>query len=336
MSGYETAARRKARTDETTEDDEMAYAERKILLPGGAGLVGQNLVVRLKAAGFTDLVVIDKHAANLRICEKLHPDITCIEADLARRGDWARAFEGADSVVMLQAQIGGLRKEAFDDNNVRATELVLDAMRRFEVTGLVHISSSVVNSAADDFYTRSKTTQEEIVRQSEFAATILRPTLMFGWFDRKHLGWLSRFMGRVPVFPVPGDGRYMRQPLYVGDFCDIILSCLKSRGPEGTFDISGQEKIDYIDLIHEVRRAARHRTPIVKIPFGLFRKLLQVWALFDRDPPFTPAQLDALVTRDEFRVIDWPEIFGVRATPLAEAMDATFRDPTYSDVVLEF
>ena len=31
---------------------------------------------------------------------------------------------------------------------------------------------------------------------------------MFGWFDRKHLGWLARFMTRAPVFPVPGHGRY--------------------------------------------------------------------------------------------------------------------------------
>jgi hypothetical protein len=47
---------------------------------------------------------------------------------------------------------------------------------------------------------------------------------MFGWFDRKHLGWLSRFMKKVPVFPIPGHGRYMRQPLYGGrDFANIII-----------------------------------------------------------------------------------------------------------------
>jgi len=39
---------------------------------------------------------------------------------------------------------------------------------------------------------------------------VLRPTLMFGWFDRKHVGWLKRFMERMPVFPIPGDGRMWR------------------------------------------------------------------------------------------------------------------------------
>lgn len=39
----------------------------RIVLPGGAGLVGQNLVARLKARGYTNLVVLDKHEANLDV-----------------------------------------------------------------------------------------------------------------------------------------------------------------------------------------------------------------------------------------------------------------------------
>jgi len=35
-------------------------------------------------------------------------------------------------------------------------------------------------------------------------------------------------------------------------------------------------------------------------------------------------------------VIDWPAIFGVRSTPLKEAFYSTFRDPTYSQVALDF
>ena len=36
---------------------------------------------------------------------------------------------------------------------------------------------------------------------------------------------------------------------------------------------------------------------------------LRLYALFDRDPPFTTKQLEALVTPDIFEVIDWPGIF---------------------------
>lgn len=308
----------------------------KIVLPGGAGLVGQNLVARLRARGYTNIVVLDKHRANLEVLRNIQPEITVEYADLAEPGAWAGHFEGADVVVMLQAQIGGTDYNEFVRNNVDASRHILDAIRAHGNPYLVHISSSVVESVADDFYTRSKREQEELVLNSGIACPILRPTLMFGWFDRKHLGWLSRFMRKVPVFPIPGNGRYMRQPLYVGDFCNVIISCIERRVQGGIYDISGHEKIDYVDIIHHIRRVTGARTAIVHIPYGLFHALLAIWAKFDSNPPFTTQQLEALVARDEFRVIDWPGIFGVECTPFKQAIEETFTDPRYSNVVLEF
>src|ERR1035437_16987 len=308
----------------------------KILLPGGAGLVGQNLVARLKAKGYTNIVVLDKHCANLAVLKQVQPDITVEYADLAEPGDWRRHFESAEVVVMLQAQIGGNDYQEFVRNNVDSTRLILDAIKVNKAPYLVHISSSVVESAADDFYTKTKKDQERMVSESGIRCPVLRPTLMFGWFDRKHLGWLSRFMKKVPVFPIPGRGRYMRQPLYVGDFCNIIISCIEHRIRDGVYNISGHEHVDYIDIIREIKRATKARTTIVNIPYGLFYALLWIWALFDRNPPFTTQQLAALVAKDEFEVIDWPGIFGVPYTPFSKAIDETFNDPTYSKVILEF
>ncbi len=310
--------------------------EQKIILPGGAGLVGQNLVARLKGRGYTELVVLDKHRANLDVLRRMHPDIVIEYADLAEPGDWQRHFSQARVVVMLQAQIGGTDYAEFERNNLTSTRNVLNAIRAGQVQQLVHISSSVVESVADDFYTNTKKLQEQMVLESGIPCPVLRPTLMFGWFDRKHLGWLSRFMQKVPVFPVPGNGRFMRQPLYVGDFCNIIISCIERRIPNGIFNISGHEKVDYIDIIREIKRATDAKALIMKIPYSLFYTLLWLWGLFDSNPPFTTQQLAALVAKDEFEVIDWPGIFGVRSTPFAEAVQETFCHPTYSRVVLEF
>ncbi len=308
----------------------------KVVLPGGAGLVGQNLVARLRAKGYADIVVIDKHEANLAILKKTQPDVVVELADVSKPGAWQRHFVGADVVVMLQAQIGGIDYQEFVDNNMTATERILEEVRRNPGARLIHISSSVVESVADDFYTNTKKDQEQMVIDSGIECPILRPTLMFGWFDRKHLGWLSRFMAKVPVFPVPGDGRFMRQPLYVGDFCNVIISCIEHDVRKGVFNISGHEQVDYIDIIRQIKRVTRAKARIVKIPYGLFYALLWTWALFDRKPPFTTQQLQALVAKDEFEVIDWPGIFGVPCTPFAQAIDETFNDPVYGKIALEF
>lgn len=307
----------------------------KIIVTGAAGLVGQNLVPRLKARGH-QIVGIDKHPANVRILSALHPDIEVIAADLASDTGWETALDGADVVVVGHAQIGGLVEEEFIRNNQLATEKLLSAIKARGGCRLVHISSSVVNSAAVDWYTETKKAQEAMVRASGLPAVILRPTLMFGWFDRKHLGWLARFMQKVPVFPIPGNGRYLRQPLYEGDFCDIICACVERDFSGGAYNISGQERIDYIDLMRLIKEVTGARAQILTIPVPLFALLLRIYGLVDRNPPFTVKQLHALITPDIFEVIDWPGIFGVRATPLREAMVETFKDPRYANVVLEF
>jgi nucleoside-diphosphate-sugar epimerase len=305
-----------------------------VVVTGAAGLVGQNLIPRLKARGHR-IVGLDKHPTNTARLRKLHPDIQVIEADLAQPGDWARAFADADAVVLNQAQIGGLERAPFVANNLTATENVLAAMAAHGTPYFVHISSSVVNSKAQDLYVETKTAQEKLVDACPIPHVVLRPTLMFGWFDRKHLGWLKRFMEQSPVFPVPGDGRFRRQPLYVGDFAAVISASLDSR-ITGAYDISGRTEIDYVELIAAIRRIAKARARIVHIPYRLFWALLWLYARFDRNPPFTTNQLEALVIPEVFPVIDWPHRFGVAETPLEQALRETFLDPRYSQIVLDF
>lgn len=308
----------------------------KIILAGGAGLVGQNLIVHLIAAGYTDLIILDKHKTNLEIAQKIHPNITCDYADLAELGDWQKHFEGADSCVMLQAQIGGKTEEPFIRNNITSTRVLIDVIKRYKVPYSVHISSSVVESVADDLYTNTKTEQEKIFIDSGLNGVVLRPTLMFGWFDRKHLGWLSRFMRKVPVFPIPGHGRYMRQPLYAKDFANIIMSCIKNKPADGVYNITGLEKVDYIDIIRIIKETVDAKSLILKIPYSVFYALLKIWAVFDKNPPFTASQLSALVADDEFEVIDWEAIFDVKSTPFEDAVAETFTHKKYGQIELAF
>ncbi|MEO8672512.1 MAG: NAD-dependent epimerase/dehydratase family protein [Tahibacter sp.] len=307
----------------------------RLVLTGAAGLVGQNLLVELKALGYRNLVAIDKHASNLRVLRDLHPDVTTIETDLAEPGAWTQAFAGADCVVQLHAQITGKYPEEFVRNNEQATRLVLEACKLNRVPYLVHISSSVVNSVASDDYTKTKKEQEKLVTESGIPHCVLRPTLMFGWFDPKHLGWLSRFMEKVPVFPIPGHGRYMRQPLYERDFCRCIVRCIEKQPDRAVYDICGDTRIDYIDIIHTIKRAKGLRTPIVHIPYGLFRTLLKIYALFSGKPPFTADQLEALTAGDEFSGVDTKAVFGVSQTPFVEAIRESYCDPHYSKIVLD-
>ena len=307
----------------------------RIVVTGAAGLVGQNLVTLLREEGFDNIVAIDKHERNLQTLARLHPGLETLLVDLAEPGPWEQTLDDTAVLVMLQAQITGLTAEPFVRNNLTASERVLAAARERGVGFLVHASSSVVNSVADDDYTRTNRAQEELVKNEVVPHCILRPPLMFGWFDPKHLGWLSRFMEKVPVFPIPGHGRYMRQPLYNRDFCRAILSCMREQPAGAVYDLVGPDRIDYIDMIKAIREVKGLKTPIVRIPYGLFDGLLKFYALFSAKPPFTSGQLKALTAGDEFSGVDMEATFGFQPTPFQEALRETFTHPVYSQVELE-
>lgn len=313
----------------------MINRDTKLVLTGAAGLVGQNLVVELEARGYRNIVAIDKHAYNLGILQNLHPNVRCVHADLADEGEWQENFQNAGCVIQLHAQITGKHSDLFLRNNIVATRHLLSAIRANAIPYLVHISSSVVNSMADDDYTRTKKAQEKLVVESGVRHCVLRPTLMFGWFDPKHLGWLSRFMARTPVFPIPGDGKYMRQPLYERDFCRCIVACLDTQPDGEIYDVVGDTRVDYVDIIRTIKRVKGLHTWIVHIPYGLFRFLLRLYALFSRKPPFTADQLKALTAGDDFRGVDTQAVFGVRQTPFEDAIRESYCDPHYSGIVLK-
>lgn len=306
-----------------------------VILTGAAGLVGQNLVAELCRQGFRNILAIDKHKRNLDILQSLHPTVRCLCADMCTPGPWMDAFAKCKRLFLLQAQITGMDYDIFQRNTLDSTRNTLHAARKHQVPFTVFVGSSVVNTASNDNYTRSKKAQEIMMTTSGLAHCVVRPTLMFGWFDPKHLGWLSRFMEKTPIFPIPGHGRYIRQPLYVLDFCRVLIWCAQHPQPGRIYDIVGQEELTYVDIIRAIKKTKKMSTCIVHLPVPLFRFLMQVYGLFSRNPPFVADQLEALMAGDYFTGERIEEQFGIKPTPFAVAIEETFCHPQYSHIVLQ-
>src|SRR3989338_659755 len=296
----------------------------KIIITGAAGLVGQNLLLLLREKGFCNLVAIDKHAENMALLQKRNPCVQCVSADLSVPGEWEHHFNDAQYVIILHAQVTSLYLTEFEKNNLTATEHVLNAIKKNNIVFTVHVSSSVVNSVANDDYTNTKKAQEKRVLDSNITCCVLRPTLMFGRFDPKHFGWLSRFMEKTPIFPIPGDGKYLRQPLYSRDFCRIIISALEKKPSGKIFDIAGLEEMNYIDIIYLIKKIKKSKTMIIKIPYRLFYGIIKIAGMISSKPPFTTDQLKALTAGDYFVGVDYEKEFKVTPTPLRQAFEESY------------
>ena len=311
----------------------------KIFLPGGAGLVGINLIALIKSTNPEwELIVVDKKLESIKIAKKLFPDVIyiCEDLSITINQKWIKEIKDCDLCVMMQAEIGTKNKTLFELNNITTTNQILKFLKKYKIKRLIHISSSVVNSKTNDLYTNTKKRQEEIVLKEFPDSIVLRPTLMFGWFDRKHLGWLSNLMIKLPFFPIPGKGNFIRQPLFVVDFCAIIKSCIDDNSIKGTYNITGLEKIKYLDLMRILRNVKSAWTMFIFLPIPIFNFLLKFWAFLANKPAFTSSQLEALTAGDQFEIIDWPEIFNVNPTKLKDALKITHNHPKYSKIQIPF
>ena len=102
--------------------------ENKIIITGGGGFVGRNLIRVMIKEGFKpeNIVVIDKD--NLNFIKKYKVKI--VVADLSEKGKWMNEFKNTDVVINLAAQISSPDYEPFKKNNIESTKNIVEAMKK--------------------------------------------------------------------------------------------------------------------------------------------------------------------------------------------------------------
>ena len=305
--------------------------KKKVIICGGAGFVGHNLVPVLKKK--YDLVVVDKHKDNLNLLKKMHDDVKIVYSDLSQKTKWMDVFKGASAVVQLNAQIAATSYKPFEDNNVIATKNILDAMKEYKVKYIVHTSSAAVISVRLDDYARSKKEGEELVIKSGISYSSLRPSLMYGVFDNKNVGWLVRFMKFIPVFPVPGSGEYPRQPVYVNDYAKLIDKLLEKRPKNKIYPING-DSIYFIDMVRAILKSRGMVRLILRLPIFFFIFLINVYNFILRKVEFTGDQVLSLTSGDEFEMFPWWDEFDIEKTSFKDGMKKIAKSK-YRDLMLK-
>jgi nucleoside-diphosphate-sugar epimerase len=198
------------------------------------------------------------------------------------------------------------------DQAVANTRMLLQAASDAGVRKVVHISVSNPSIDSPLPYYAGKARAEQAVRESGLAWAIVRPTLVFGPGDIliNNIAWMLR---RMPVFGIPGLGRYKLQPVAIEDVAEI--SVWAAQQPDGlVVDAAGPEIITYLDLVEQVAIAVHRRPPFVYLPPAGVILSGQVIGLFVRDRILTGEEVGGLMAellvskeppRGERRLDDW-------------------------------
>lgn len=294
---------------------------RNIVITGAGGLVGLNLLTLLQEQ-HVSIIAIDKNQKRVDLIKRLFPQVQAECIDLAQdESSWEKLFVTAEIIIDLHAQIQDLDPQPYWDNNVYSVEKVVNVAKKYACKHFIHTSSSVVISVSDDLYVETKAAGEKIVVNSGLPITVFRPPLMYGCFDYKHLGFLTSLMEKLPVLPFPGHGRYIRQPLYVLNLCQIIQSAMGMGATNQVHNLIGKEQIYFLDLLRIIKKKRKIHCILLPLPIWLFALLVKTWGMIFGKAPFVKDQILALTAGDVFPLADWETTFNVKYTKFEDAFN---------------
>jgi NADH dehydrogenase len=280
-----------------------------IAITGGTGFVGRRLAARLVQAG-------EQVRALARLPAHL-PEVTVVQADVTGSPDsLANLLAGCQAVIHLVGIIRERGRETFHRVHVRGTHNVLRACKQAGVPRLLHMSALGARPNARSRYHRSKWKAEEMVRASGLAATIFRPSVIFGP-GSAFLSQMRALVTGPPVIPIVGNGMSLLQPIWIEDVATCFLAALGNDQTIGhSYELGGPETYGFEQLLDLIAESAGIEKPKPHLPVWLVR--LAATALSPLTPrfPLTADQLALLLEDNACDITEMRETFGLAPASL--------------------
>jgi nucleoside-diphosphate-sugar epimerase len=194
--------------------------------------------------------------------DPLAPQIPTYPLNFLNQAGMVAALMGTDTLYntyWVRAPHGSLTHDVAVEN----TKRLIAAARRAGVRRIVQTSIANPTASTTSYY-RGKAALEEAVLSSGLSYAIVRPTLLFGEGDVliNNIAWLLR---HLPVFGIPGNGRYRLQPMHVKDHAGLLVA-VGSETANLVVDSAGPEIFTFDELVHLLRRTMHLGTLLVHLP----------------------------------------------------------------------
>jgi len=200
---------------------------RATIFGAGSRGLGHQIVFRLGPIGAQCILPYRDDGHQVKIC-KMAGDlgqIVPIKYQIRDKDSVMRSLEGSNVAINLLSQFRETKNFSFHDINVNATHMVAKCAYELGVDRFIYISA--VNAAEDSpsEFLRTKWLGEQIVKEYYPEATIIRPSIMYGRWDKfvNKMCRSWRMWFRMPYVVGPDA---MIQPVCIDDVSLAVLKCV--------------------------------------------------------------------------------------------------------------
>ena len=273
---------------------------KKVLIFGGSGQIGRNLIRKLTKNNYIVTVVTRNiHQKSFIIKTQANAGyIDIVEANIFDENKIRNLFKKTDICINL---IGILfeKKGGNTFKNIHSIfpSLLAKLCKEYNLKHFIHLSALGINDAIDSDYAKSKLEGEANVLKNFPLTTILRPSIVYSVDDNFTTNFMT-LLNRLPIFPLYYEGKTKFAPIHCSDLTDTINYVISKNIYSKIIECVGPEIISFKELLQKLLNLINKKR--ILIPFPLL--LAQFSARFFEILP------NPLLTRDQLRLLKYNNI----------------------------
>ena len=285
-----------------------------IFVTGATGFTGSHVVPLLLKHGYK-LRCLYRSTSDRTLCldaarrELPSSELEWSQGDLSDTQALSASLRGTDILVNI-ASLGFGHAES-----------IIRAAKDAGVKRAIFISTTAIFTQLNANSKIVRTAAEQAITTSGLDYTILRPTMIYGTPRDRNMWRLIRLVRRLPVIPIFGDGKYLQQPIHVGDVAAAVLGCVQTSATIGkAYNIAGAHPLTYNDVVDTIATALHKRVFKAHIPAAPVVAMLK---LFERLKLPFPIKAEQVLRLNEDKAFEYTEAqrdFGFRPISFAEGI----------------
>jgi len=263
----------------------------KILVTGGLGFIGSNFILKtLKKNPKIKITNVDAElsGSNHKSLESLKNNLNYnfVKGNITNKPMMEKLIDNSDVVINFAAE-SFVDKSILDANsflvsNIRGTYTILDIIKN-QKKKLIHISTdevfgSLENEDADESYkfnpsnpyAATKASAELIINSYNVTydtdCIITRCTNNYGpmQFPEKFIPKIILLASQQKKIPVYGNGKNMRDWIFVEDHCEAILKILDKGKSQQSYNISAHNNISNIEIVKKILAIMNYSNDLIE------------------------------------------------------------------------
>jgi len=263
----------------------------KLLITGGLGFIGSNFIIKI-LQNYNDFTIVNVDAElygsnhkNLEEIKKFS-NYKFVKGNITNHRLMTKLIEDCDIIVNFAAESFVDRSisnaNSFVESNIRGVFTILDIIKTTKKK-LIHISTdevfgSLISGSADENYrfnpsspyAATKASAELLVNSYMITygcdCIITRCTNNYGprQFPEKLIPKTIILAQQGKKIPVYGNGKNIRDWIFVDDHCDAIIKILMDGKSGETYNISANNEIDNLTIIKKILSMMKKSTEIIE------------------------------------------------------------------------